>query len=258
MNKKILIIFASLFFINLVMHLIFAQTNLSLTPSSVSVTNGNEFNINVNIENITDLYGFQFDLQFDSSILEHISSTEGGFLKNDGNATIFGEGNSSAGYLDNVFASRYGTDYGTSSSGVLAIIKFKAIGVGSSSIEIVNDRLVNSSVNPANYTMNNISVSVQAVNNEDGGGGSGSGGGRSLTPSQNITDVNESINVPDISENQTGEDRIDDELEKRELVKDSGYWIYIPLVIAGIIVLIIIILLIKKFIYNRRINQIVK
>ena len=57
--------------------------NLKLTPSSQSVTVGNQATINVVVEKVTDLRGASIILNFDASKLQYASSDDGDFIPND-------------------------------------------------------------------------------------------------------------------------------------------------------------------------------
>jgi len=54
--------------------------NLELTPSTQSVTVGNQANINVVVGDVTDLRGANIVLNFDASKLQYVSSADGGFI----------------------------------------------------------------------------------------------------------------------------------------------------------------------------------
>lgn len=60
---------------------VFAVTpNLELTPPTQSVTVGNQANMNVEVEEVTNLKGANITLNFDASKLQYISSADGGFI----------------------------------------------------------------------------------------------------------------------------------------------------------------------------------
>ena len=54
--------------------------NLELTPASQSVTVGNQANINVEVEEVTNLRGANIILNFDASKLQYVSSANGAFI----------------------------------------------------------------------------------------------------------------------------------------------------------------------------------
>ena len=51
------------------------------TFSKTLIHTGDTFTLDIRAENIFDLAGWQFDIDFDPAILEAISVTEGNFLK---------------------------------------------------------------------------------------------------------------------------------------------------------------------------------
>lgn len=79
------------------------QAVLSVEPSSQSVASGSVFTVDVDISNVSNLYGYQFDLTFNPSVLASVSSSEGSFLATGGNATFFIPGTDDN-VVGNVFA----------------------------------------------------------------------------------------------------------------------------------------------------------
>ena len=58
-----------------------AQTaDLSIDPTTQTTSTGTVVTVDVDITNVSDLYGYQFDLTFDPNVLQAVSSTEGTFL----------------------------------------------------------------------------------------------------------------------------------------------------------------------------------
>ncbi len=104
---------------------------------------GQEFNITVHVENVTDLWGWTVDLKWNPEVLEMITApTEGSFIKDAGYVTIFMPvpANNTAGFLDGLSSiiAGYG---GVSGSGDLATVIFTVIGYGQTDIEIVASRI---------------------------------------------------------------------------------------------------------------------
>ena len=66
----------------------FADTVLSVSPASSTVTNGSTFAVDVNISGVTDLYNFQFDLGFNPAVIQATNVLEGAFLSG-GGSTFF-------------------------------------------------------------------------------------------------------------------------------------------------------------------------
>jgi len=137
-----------------------AQPNLFLYTDSSIIENGSEFDVYINVSNVSDLYGIQFDIMFNYSVLKYISITDGDFLKSDGNSLFVWGPVVSQGLLDNYLVSRTTIDYGLNGSGNLAKIRFKAINKGISYLDILNNKLINSSVDYMLHTAENNSVEV--------------------------------------------------------------------------------------------------
>jgi hypothetical protein len=67
------------------------STRVFLDPTSQTVSAvGDSFEVNVSIANVSNLYGYQFKLYYDSTIVNGTRQpTEGSFLKSGGGQTFF-------------------------------------------------------------------------------------------------------------------------------------------------------------------------
>lgn len=138
-----------------------AQAVLSIDPMSQSTSMGTVVTVDVNIANVTDLYGYQFDLTFSPNILQAVSSSEGSFLSS-GGSTFFVHGSN-----DNVGGTVAATAdtllsavNGVSGSGELAVFTFDAIGKGTSTLNIQNGTLLDSYFNILSDTTTSGSVTI--------------------------------------------------------------------------------------------------
>jgi len=79
-----------------------------VNPQTQTVNTGDEVIIEVKISDAADLYGFQFNLVYDSNVLEFSEAEEGSFLNENGNADTFymKPGVPSPGLVKNVVCSR--------------------------------------------------------------------------------------------------------------------------------------------------------
>jgi len=118
---------------------------ISLQPNAPTVTVGQTFTLSVDITGATDLYGYQFDLGFDPTILKAVSVSEGAFLGT-GGPTIFLPGT-----IDNVGGSitanadiLNGAVSGVNGDGDLLDVTFQALAGGSSDVQIFNLFALNS------------------------------------------------------------------------------------------------------------------
>ena len=134
---------------------------VSIQPSPMTVTLGQTFSVNVAVSNMTDLYAFEFDLGFNSLVLNATGITEGAFLPL-GGPTFFLPGT-----IDNTFGTitfnadtLMGPVSGVSGSGVLAVVTFQAVAAGSSAININNPLFLDSAGASMSVAVQSGSVTV--------------------------------------------------------------------------------------------------
>lgn len=139
-----------------------AAATISLAPASPSIQAGQTINLNINIAGASDLSAWQFDIGFDPTVLQAVSTTEGTFLSSIGPTffdpgTIDNIGGTVTFVLDTLFSS------GASGSGTLASITFQGAGVGTSPVNILNVTLLDSTlteISPTSITISSGSVQV--------------------------------------------------------------------------------------------------
>ncbi len=121
---------------------------LYVQPSSLTVTAGQNFSVDVKILNVTDLYAFQFDLGFNPAVLKADSVSEGTFLPF-GGSTIFVPGSidNVAGDVSDNADTLETAVFGVTGSGLLASFDFTALAPTSSPLDIFNVILLDSSLN---------------------------------------------------------------------------------------------------------------
>ena len=128
-----------------------------------TVARGQSFSVAINVENVSDLAGFQFDVSFDPTFFEAVQVDEGSFLKDSG-TTFWLEPN-----IDNTdgeiigVASALLDSGGVDGSGTLADIMFKAKRSGQSSIRPQNVKLQNSKANLIPATVREGIVNISDV-----------------------------------------------------------------------------------------------
>jgi hypothetical protein len=150
-------------------------TTISVEPQgSFGLLPGDTFSINITVSNVIDLYAWQFQLYYDSSVLNATTRLnnditppswepdidEGPFLKTGGVSTFWGINsftdnyNSTHGYIE-LFCSRLpplnGTVPGVSGTGTLATIRFKTLSYGLSILHLDNTKLLDSADPFGNY-----------------------------------------------------------------------------------------------------------
>ena|GEM_PF-6419241 len=108
--------------------------------------------INVSIENVNDLYGYEADITFNDSVLSFVSIEEGPFLSEGfKKQTVFINGSLEKNTISAVLSSRLGEVGGVSGSGVLFTIKFMPISSGYATINITHLLLSNSNAENISY-----------------------------------------------------------------------------------------------------------
>ena len=108
------------------------QTRVYVSPETYTVPNiGSTFSVNISIENITNLYAWEFKLYYPNSVLNGTTVAEGPFLKTGGVSTFFiwpeftDNYNETQGRLL-VACTRLGDVMGVDGNGVLATITFSS------------------------------------------------------------------------------------------------------------------------------------
>ncbi|MCK5021419.1 MAG: hypothetical protein KAS32_30690 [Candidatus Peribacteraceae bacterium] len=129
MRTKLFTLLTILFFIvsiNSVMALV------EVVPKSkdLSIFSTFKYEVNVTISGVDDMYGFQFDFTYDPDVFEITGTSdisEGTFLNNNGAVTTscIDADISTDGLINNYACTRYGSDTGTSGSGVIASVMFR-------------------------------------------------------------------------------------------------------------------------------------
>ncbi len=109
------------------------------TFSKSPIHRDDTFTLDIRAEDVFDLAGWQFDIVFDSTILEAVSVTEGDFLKTDGGTTFFQGGSidNAAGKIGGLSAARLSTQ-GVSGTGTLLQVRFKAKAAGETELALRN------------------------------------------------------------------------------------------------------------------------
>jgi len=140
--------------------LVLADAIVSVLPSDPAPGVGSFFDISVNIDSVTDLYAYQFDISFDPAILSAISVTEGSFLPGEG-TTFFIPGaiNNIAGSITFTADTLSNVGPGVDGSGSLAHIHLQALAVGTSPIGLSNVILLDSALSEISFSTNGVTVS---------------------------------------------------------------------------------------------------
>jgi hypothetical protein len=162
MRRKLLF-FLSLFVIPLALSLVScfkgeeiiktASSTLYVNPQTSVGTIGQNFSVNINISNVVDLYGWEFRLGWNSTILDAIAVTEGPFLKSGGNTFFAYKINNTEGFVL-ADCTLLGDIHGVSGNGILAVIEFHVKTLGECILDLYDTILVNSAEQPIPHTAN--------------------------------------------------------------------------------------------------------
>ena len=116
-----------------------ASSSVGYTFSKTPIHTGETFTLDIHAENIFDLAGWQFDINFDPALLEAISVTEGNFLKADGVSTFFHGGSidNAEGKITGLSAARLALQ-GATGTGTLVQVTFKAKSAGETELTLQN------------------------------------------------------------------------------------------------------------------------
>jgi hypothetical protein len=99
---------------------------------------GQQLTVQVNVANAINLFGAPFYLAYDPSRLDVVGAAEGGFLKSDGQSTVFLNSIDAQRGQIIIGLSRLGSVGGVSGSGNLAAITFRAKATGSVTFTLQN------------------------------------------------------------------------------------------------------------------------
>jgi adhesin HecA-like repeat protein len=143
-------------FVVVVSTTLMADPVLSVQPPSVNVTSGQNFSVDVIVSGVTDLFAYQFDLGFNPSVVRADGVTEGSFLAT-GGSTLFipGSIDNVGGAVSNNGDTLLTAISGVSGGGTLASFEFTAVGGGSSSLDIFNTIVLDSSLSGITTTVQN-------------------------------------------------------------------------------------------------------
>lgn len=111
---------------------------ISVEPANIEVSEGESFTVNIMVDpGGIEVMGVQYQLHFDNTLLNATSQIKGAFLSYDDASTIdiVNRRNNTIGLIE-YGEMRKGIDYGITTSGILATIKFNATKHGVSSLNL--------------------------------------------------------------------------------------------------------------------------
>jgi len=114
---------------------------VSVSPSTVTASVGKNFSINVDISNVLNLYGWEFRLSWNATLLDPVNATEGPFLKAGGDTFFYYRPNATTGQMT-VGCTLLGLRPGVSGNGILATVTFYTKNVGECPLDLYNATLL--------------------------------------------------------------------------------------------------------------------
>ncbi len=121
-------------------------TIVTVDPTTVTVA-GKIATININVSGVVDLYGWEFRLRWNSTLLDVTSVTEGTFLKQGGDTFFASKTDNAQGYIM-VDCTLIGDISGISGDGILAVVKFNIENSGETVLDLYDSTLVSSLEQP--------------------------------------------------------------------------------------------------------------
>ncbi len=121
-----------------------AIPGVSVVPSSLTTGVGQNFNVNIAISNVLDLYAWEFELSWNMSLLDAVNVVEGPFLKGGSGPTFFTYNISSIDGRMVVDCTLLGMIPGVSGNGILSTVTFYPKNAGESPLGLYNVSLIDS------------------------------------------------------------------------------------------------------------------
>ena len=141
--------------------------HLAVSPDSQTRYIPDDVTVDVNISTPQDIYGFQFDLTYDDSIMDFVSVVEGSFLGGGSTSNLWcvPEDSSNSGIIKNIACTRMVSGQ-VSGSGKLATITFTATNLGTGQFNLQKVKLSNIVPQVVSSTFSNGQITIEGC--EDG------------------------------------------------------------------------------------------
>jgi hypothetical protein len=121
------------------------SATVAVSPTTITANVGQDFSIDITISNVLDLYGWEFKLGWDESLLGLVSVDEGPFLKSGGDTFFTYFLNTTNEHIV-VDCTLEGMIPGVAGNGTLATVTFIATNVGECPLNLYDVILLNSNV----------------------------------------------------------------------------------------------------------------
>lgn len=154
-QKRLLFsIHASLFFLSILAPMLLTAPvqaivpAVSVNPSSLTTELEQNFNVDIVISDVLDLYGWEFTLSWNPYVLDALNVIEGPFLQGDGRSTFFTYNISLIDGRIVVDCTLLGWISGVSGSGILSTLTFYPKNSGECSLDLYNFSFIDSNEQP--------------------------------------------------------------------------------------------------------------
>jgi hypothetical protein len=156
MNRKTIII-ASVIIVILILaivaYLFMNRTTVYVDPQTIKEVVNQDFQVNITVSNVANLYGWQFKLGWNATILGLMNVTEGPFLKSI-RQTIFSYKLNETNYHIVVECSYMGNVPGANGNGVLATIRFHVNEARNCTLNLYDTELIDPSEKDISHVTN--------------------------------------------------------------------------------------------------------
>jgi len=136
-----------------------SEVTVFLVPSRANVRVNQTFDVSINVSLVSDLYGWEFKLGYNNSLLEIVNFTEGSFLNSIRDTYFVPKVMSADDYILAGCTSLRNVA-GVSGNGTLATVEFRAKKLGSCTLDLYDTKLVNSARQLVEHGMNDGTVTV--------------------------------------------------------------------------------------------------
>jgi hypothetical protein len=156
MNRKTIIIASAIIVILIlavVAYLFMNRTTVYVDPQTIKEGANQDFQVNVTVSNVANLYGWEFKLGWNAAILGLVNVTEGPFLASI-HDTIFSHKLNETNYHVVVDCSYRGDVLGANGNGVLATIRFHVNEAGNCTLNLYNTVLLDPSGKDISHVTN--------------------------------------------------------------------------------------------------------
>jgi hypothetical protein len=140
------------------------STQIMIVPSSIEALVRQEVTVYINVTDVVDLYAWEFQLSYNSSILDltYYAIVSGGL--NEPTKTFYSQVDEEAGLLWWAVSTTYPTTTGISyAAHAIFEIRFTAIATGTSTLHLSGTILSNSQAQPISHTTSDGSISVETL-----------------------------------------------------------------------------------------------